>query len=81
MVNAEAIEQAKEDACTQYGNEWFSNQVHVQEQNCKQFQRCCANMTEEQQTNFPYFCCCAKPHRPHSKAMPNHQLNGNATIS
>ena len=48
-VNAEAIEQVKEEDCTQYGNEWLSNQVHVQEQNCEQFQRCCSNMTEEQQ--------------------------------
>ena len=48
-VNAEPIEQVKEEDCTQYGNEWLSNQVHVEEQNCKQFQRCCANMTEEQQ--------------------------------
>ena len=48
-VSTEAIEQVKQEDCTQYGNEWLSNQVHVQEQNCKQFQRCCANMTEEQQ--------------------------------
>ena len=48
-VNAEPIEQVKEEDCTQYGNEWLSNQVHVEEQNCKQFQRCYANMTEEQQ--------------------------------
>ena len=32
-VNAEAIEQVKEEDCTQYGKEWLSNQVHVQEQN------------------------------------------------
>ena len=48
-IESEAIEQVKEEDCTQYGNEWLSNQVHVQEQNYKQFQRCCANMTEEQQ--------------------------------
>ena len=48
-VDAEAIEQVKEEDCTQYGNEWLSNQVHVQKQNCEQFHRCCANMTEEQQ--------------------------------
>ena len=48
-INAEAIEQVKEEDCTQYGNKWLLNQVHVQEQNCEQFQRCCANMTEEQQ--------------------------------
>ena len=48
-VNTEAIEQVKEEDCNQYGNKWLSNQVHVQEQNCKQFQRCCANMTEGQQ--------------------------------
>ena len=48
-VNAEAVEQVKEEDCTQYGSEWLSNQVHVKEQNCEQFQRCCANMTEEQQ--------------------------------
>ena len=48
-VNAEAIEQVKQEHCTQYGNEWLSNQVHVQEQNCEQYQRCSANMTEEQQ--------------------------------
>ena len=48
-VNAEAIEQVKEEDFTQYGNEWLSNQVPVEEQNCKQFQRCCASMMEEQQ--------------------------------
>ena len=43
-VNAEAIEQVKEEDCTEYGNEWLSNQVHVEEQNCEQFQRCHANI-------------------------------------
>ena len=50
-VSAEAIEQVKvkEEDCTQYGNKWLSNQVHVEGQSCKQFQRCCVNITEEQQ--------------------------------
>ena len=47
-VNAEAIEQVKEEDCTQYGNEWLSNQVHVEEQNCEQFQRCCANIRSQE---------------------------------